>query len=371
MPASPLAAPGRYHLSGAILPSGEERDVWIVDGLVSFERRDDCRTIATNAYLLPGLVDAHAHLALSSPAPPEAGRLEQIRASGRAQLAAGVLALREPGGPDRSSAGLGPDDGMPRVQSAGHLLSPPGTYIPRLSRPAAPDALPDIAVEEARASGAWVKIVGDFPGRNGRTAVHYQPDVLAETARRVHAVGGRVAIHANLPQVIEAAIAGGLDSIEHGAMVQSTHLGAMAARGVALVPTLLIREPVRSLLRWAGIAADELADWDRALERQPEVVRRAVEAGVTVLAGTDAGMGPHGRIRDEIEQLLAAGVRPDAAIGAGSWTARAYLGLPGIEDGAPADVVAYARDPRADPSVLGAPLAIVLAGRLLGPAADH
>ena len=95
------------------------------------------------------------------------------------------------------------------------------------------------------------------------------------------------------------------------------------------------------------------------------MVRQAAEAGVPILAGTDAGMGPHGRIRVEIEELLTAGLAPDLALGAGSWVARDYLGLPGIEDGAPADIVAFDRDPRVDPTVLATPVAVILDGRML------
>ena len=85
-----------------------------------------------------------------------------------------------------------------------------------------------------------------------------------------------------------------------------------------------------------------------------DVVRRAVEAGVPVYAGTDAGGGiRHGRIADEVAALHAAGV-PDA-LGAASWRARAWLGRPGVEPGAPADLIVYRDDPRTDPGVLRAP----------------
>ena len=80
-----------------------------------------------------------------------------------------------------------------------------------------------------------------------------------------------------------------------------------------------------------------------------DVVRRAAEAGVPVYAGTDAGGGiRHGRIADEVAALHAAGV-PDA-LGAASWAARAWLGRPAVELGAPADLVVYRDDPRTDPA---------------------
>lgn len=357
------------HLRGTTLPDDVERDVWIVDGRFSFERPDDARTISMDAFLLPGLVDAHAHLGLHSPIRNGATHQERILASGRAQLDAGVLLVREPGGPDRLSVGLGPGDGMPRVQSAGRMLSPPGTYIPGLARPVSDSELPDAAEEEARASGFWVKVIGDFPDRDGRLAAHYRRDALVEAVARAHAVGARVAIHANLPGVIDDSIEAGVDTIEHGTMVSDHQIVELARRGIALVPTLLIRDAVLGIARSVDMPADDLAALERALDRQPALVLAAVEAGVTVLAGSDAGMGPHGRIRDEVARLLAAGLDPRMALGAASWIARQYLGLPGIEGGAPADLVAFARDPRIDPAILSEPTLVILDGQVIGGSA--
>jgi len=70
-------------------------------------------------------------------------------------------------------------------------------------------------------------------------------------------------------------------------------------------------------------------------------------------------------IGEEIRLLTEAGVPPKAALAAGSWLARRYLGLPGIEEGAPADIVAYADDPCNDLSALQRPLLRILDGRLM------
>ena len=73
----------------------------------------------------------------------------------------------------------------------------------------------------------------------------------------------------------------------------------------------------------------------------------------------------HGMIRDEIRRLADAGLPAEAAVAAGSWRARSFLGLPGIEEGAPADIVAYAQDPRKDPGALDRPVLRVLDGRMI------
>jgi imidazolonepropionase-like amidohydrolase len=99
-----------------------------------------------------------------------------------------------------------------------------------------------------------------------------------------------------------------------------------------------------------------------------QLTAAAVEAGVTLLAGTDSR--PHGRIGDEIRAMARAGVRPHDALAAGSWAARAYLGLPGLADGAPADAVIYESDPRADLGQLEHPVAVILRGRLVATLKD-
>ena len=95
-------------------------------------------------------------------------------------------------------------------------------------------------------------------------------------------------------------------------------------------------------------------------------IRAAYEAGVPIYCGTDAGGGiSHGVIADEVRALHEAGLPADAALAAASWSARAWLGLPCIEEGAPADVVVYDADPRADLDVLHRPQRMLLRGRVV------
>jgi len=356
---------GSFHLHGFVLPGGAQRDVFVVGGRITFEPVEDAATVLKDGYLIPGLVDAHAHLALASPAPPDAPAEEAARASARAQLAAGVLAVREPGGPDRLSAGIGPQEGLPRTFTAGRFLAPPGGYVPGLAREVSEAELPEAAEEEARLSGAWAKVVGDWLSPDGTLDPNFPTGALAEAARRVHLAGARIAIHATSPAAIQSAIEAGFDSIEHGVGLRDDHLAAMARKGIALVPTLTILPGIEPFMSSLGASVRTLETIRAGIQRHPEMTRRAVEAGLVVLAGTDAGMGPHGMIRGEIGLLLEAGVPGEKALAAGSWEARRFLGLPGIEEGAPADLVAYADDPRGDPSVLARPLLRILDGRLI------
>jgi imidazolonepropionase-like amidohydrolase len=85
-----------------------------------------------------------------------------------------------------------------------------------------------------------------------------------------------------------------------------------------------------------------------------------------VFAGTDAGgQLEHGLIGEEIKALHEAGLPAEAALAAASWAARSWLGLPCIEEGAPADVVVYDTDPRRDLDTLQRPRRMVLRGRVV------
>lgn len=92
-------------------------------------------------------------------------------------------------------------------------------------------------------------------------------------------------------------------------------------------------------------------------------VREAYDAGVTVLAGTDSA--PFGNVAGEVGHLIAAGLPAEAAVGAASWSARAFLGLGGLTEGGLADVTVHDADPRREPGVLRHPRRIVLRGRVV------
>ena len=85
---------------------------------------------------------------------------------------------------------------------------------------------------------------------------------------------------------------------------------------------------------------------------------------ILISVGTDAGSRvAHGRIADEVEALKDIGMRPTEALGAASWTAREWLGRPGLEHGASADLVCYADDPRSGAEVINNPDVVILRGR--------
>jgi len=348
-----------------MIEDDEERDLVIADGVIA-----DARPVAGTepdaaGWVLPGLADVHNHLSLASPAGDDPDPGVRVRASASAELALGVLAIREPGSPDDASARLAGQDGWPRVITAGRFLAPPGGYFPGLAREVTAAGLPSAAEQESRRSGGWAKIIGDYLGPGGRFIPNWPAEVLAAATTRVHAIGGRVAVHCTCLEAVDAAVAAGADSVEHGWAVTDSHFAAMRDRGIAWVPTLF---PGGSNAACEFAAAmgftNETLAWMRAvLDAQPATIARADRADVTVLAGTDAGQGPHGMIVDQVQMLAACGMPVTRAIGAASWTARRWLGLPGLAPGAPADLVLYHADPRHDLDVLRRPAVIILAGQ--------
>jgi imidazolonepropionase-like amidohydrolase len=156
---------------------------------------------------------------------------------------------------------------------------------------------------------------------------------------------------------VREAVRLGVDSIEHGNWADEETVREMAERGVAWTPTLT------TVLHHIEPLADRLPPARAMLDLQRRALPLAVELGVTLLAGTDEE--PHGSVAAEAAALVRYGVPEPAAVAAATTAARAYLGLPGLDDGAPADLVTFDRDPRADISALGEPVAVLAAGRAI------
>lgn len=360
-----MRAPG-LHLSGVVLPEGEHRDLWIRDGRVTFDPVPGAETVSRGGWLLPGLVDAHCHVGIGRggvPVEDPAGLREQALA----ERAAGVLALRDCGSPVDTRA-LDDEPDLPRIVRAGRHLARTRRYIPGLAVELEPaDLVAEVRVQARRGDG-WVKLVGDWIDRSvGDLAPEWPADVVAEAIAAAHEEGARVTAHTFGTDALPGLVRAGIDCIEHGTGLTEDLLGEMAARGTAVVPTLVNVENFPGFAAAGEARFPTYASTMRRLYGQSgAVVRAAYEAGVPVFAGTDAGGGiEHGRITDEVRALCRAGLPAEAALAAASWSARTWLGLPGIEEGAPADLVVYEDDPRADLDTLTRPVLTVLRGRVV------
>jgi imidazolonepropionase-like amidohydrolase len=356
--------PQAIHLRGVALPDEEMVDLWAHGDRISREAIPGAETVMHRGWLLPGLVDVHTHPGADSPGDPLDDAL--LRRDAKAHRDAGVTLIRAPGAAGRLPAWLGDDPDLPRVRSAGPWLATENGFFPGWGRRESLETLPDAAVDEAQRSGGWCKIIADWsfddePVRRYGPTV--PPDVLREIVRRVHAIGGRVAVHSQHEDGCTAAVLAEADSLEHGMHLRLDLLDRMANQGMVLVPTMCAFSGTKASLRKQPPESDAWGRWKSiGWERHPNLVRCAYEAGVTVLAGTD---GAAGIIADEVDCLVAAGVPGDMAVGGASWIARSWLGFGGLQHGAPADIVGYDEDPRAHPGVLRRPTRIILRGRIV------
>lgn len=350
------------HLRGRVLPDGEERDITIVDGRITFEHVAGAETISTGGWITPGLVDAHAHLCMGTDF--VGSDRATVRDTAKKQLDAGVLAIREPGSANNLSKSIGPHEGLPRMFTAGRFLAPPGRYFPGLAREVEPADLPLACAEEAVESGSWVKLIGDFFGPDGSITPNWDAATMKAAADAAHGHGARITAHVTSPDAIRLAVDAGFDALEHASGATADLIPELVERGIAIVPTLMVAADVMMMVKSGAEPgpARVIAGW---LEGGPAFVAAAFEAGVQVFAGTDAGMGPHGHVEREVRCLLAAGVDPHKAVGAASWDARTWLGLPNIEQDAPADLVVFEKDPRDDFGQLMRPGLTILDGRII------
>jgi imidazolonepropionase-like amidohydrolase len=341
---------------GPALPDGEVADLYANGDRWTAEPVAGAELVA-EGWLLPGLVDAHTHPGAAEPGNPLDERL--LREDLRRHVAAGVTMIRSPGLAGDPPAWFGHDEDVPRAWHAGPWIAQHGQFFDGWGRRADHAELPAVAAEQAAATG-WAKLIGDWGVDNEPIPT----DVLAAVVEAVHAAGGRVAVHSQHAAGGAAAVAAKVDSLEHGMGLDPALLTQMAAQGTALTPTLtVINGSLPQVL--ARPDSPRKAWYVGGASVHPQLCAAAAEAGVTILAGTDSR--PTGKIADEIRALAAAGVRPHDALAAGSWAARAYLGLPGLAEGAPADAVVYDRDPRADLGVLDHPRAVILRGQLVMP----
>jgi imidazolonepropionase-like amidohydrolase len=351
------------HVRGVVLPEGEHRDLWIVDGRVTYEPVSDALTVA-EGWVVPGLVDAHCHVGLDAHGPVPADVSEEQAVSERD---AGVLLLRDAGVPS-DTRWVDDREDLPRIIRAGRHLARTKRYIRNYGHELEPEELPAYVAAEARRGDGWVKLVGDWIDREkGDLGPCWPRDALEAAVATAHEHGARVTAHVFGEDGLSDLLGAGIDCLEHGPGLSDDQLGDMAAAGVALVPTLVNLDLFPEYAEQAEGKFPAYAAHMRDLHaRRHDTIRTAYEAGVPVYAGTDAGgVLPHGLLGQEVVELHRAGLAPLDALAAASWGARSWLGHPGLAEGDPADLVVLGADPAVDLWTVTAPVRVVLRGRVV------
>jgi len=349
---------------GPVLPDGEVRDLYVVDGVVTYEKVAGAETVA-EGWIVPGLVDAHCHVGLDEKgAVPEDVQERQALTD----RDSGALLLRDCGSAADTSWMHARDD-LPRLIRAGRHIARTKRYIRDYAHEIEPEDLPSYVAREAERGDGWVKLVGDWIDRDaGDLTPSWTRESLELAMAAAHDRGARVTAHVFGEDALPDLIGAGIDCIEHGTGLSTELIDTMVARGVALVPTV---RQLQNFPTYADAGRERFPGYAdhmlRLFESRREVIGAAHEAGVAIYAGTDAGgVLPHGLIAEEVRELTTYGLSTEAALGAASWRARSWLGLDdNLAEGTAADLVVFAGDPLADVTELSRPQRVVLRGTVV------
>lgn len=376
------------------------------DRIVGVESADfavpsDCPVTSYDGTLMPGLIDAHVHLVSdgSLGALERVGELDEdaidaaIGRSLAAQVAAGVTTVRDLG--DRGYRTLVARDrgaaGLPRIVASGPPVTTPGGHCHFLGGVAATeDELRSAVVERHERGADVVKVMADggflTPGTD-MVGAQYAATALRAVVETAHDRGLPVLAHAHSVTAIEAALAAGVDGIEHftgvteeGALLSDDLLARTAAAGVVVDPTMgndmslvptMPPPPPQVVAIMERMGTDMLTFF---AQRYADL-RRMRQHGVRVVPGVDAGAMPlkaHGNAWLAVLDLVTAGWSLEEALAAGTSGAADACGLGAVagqlRPGFSADFLVVDGDLQATPSALGRPLAVVVRGSATGPA---
>lgn len=334
-------------------------------------------------FVLPGLIDSHVHLHHENGREDAMERVTRTTADraiagvrfAALTLQAGFTTVADLGGENDALFAL--RDGIargdvpgPRMLASGNAISPHGgagdvhgfrpgvTEV--LRRPnlcSGADECRRVVREQVRRGADLIKIVatGSVLSDTAQgVGLQFTPAELSAIVETAHALGRRVTAHAHGADGINASLAAGVDSIEHGTYLDRESVALFKARGAFLVPTLLAGA---TLEEWAKADDGMLSPQARAKALQVgpamlDMARRAHAGGVRVAFGTDASVARHGTNAREFSLLVRAGFTPLEAIQSATVAAAEHLGLAAeigtLAPGKAADLIAVQGDPLAD-----------------------
>lgn len=341
--------------------------------------------------LAPGLIDAHVHLCFdgSSDFAGEAASLTETVAAlkavanARKQLDAGVTTVRDLGGWGSSviEVAAAIERGLvagPRVVAAGRALTITGGHghnIGIAREVDGPDAVRKAVREEIRAGAGVIKIIATggvlTPGITADFTA-FTTEELEAAVSEAHTWGRAVAAHAIGAPGIRHAVAAGVDSIEHGSLLDQEGARSMKAAGTFHVPTISAIRGIVEHPDEVPAYAVEKATALAAMHR--DAFRRSVRAGVRLACGTDAGtpFNPHGNAPHELVTMVEWGLTPLRAMQAATANAAELLRLPRVgvvEPGKAADLVLFEGNPIEQIDAILKPAIVMKAGEIVAGSA--
>jgi imidazolonepropionase-like amidohydrolase len=314
-------------------------------------------TIGEGMWALPGLVDAHTHLARERldylPGDP-AGARDRARQA----LESGVGLLLDKGWADLAVVEMMDavsENERPMIEAAGRVYATEGGYWPGFARIVAEGQLPAMINEAVAEGRGWVKLMGDWPRRGIGPQPNFTEDELEQAVRIATEGGSRVAVHTMARETPSMAVRAGVHSVEHGLFLTGADLAALGARGGIWVPTAVQVETVITQLGAESSGGRLLRDGMANVER---LLGLAVEAGVFVLTGTDLAIGAH-QVALEAIRLWELGMPAGDVVNAVSRSGYQATGRSvDFDIGSPASAVLFDEDPVANPRILAHPAAI-------------
>jgi imidazolonepropionase-like amidohydrolase len=328
------------------------------------------------ATLMPGMIEMHSHVLLHAynEAPwndqvlKEAEALRVARAVNhlKATLDSGFTTIRDLGTEGAGYADVGLKQAVnqgiipgPRMVVTGRAIVATGTYAPKGFSPAwlVPqgaeeadgDALVRVVRDQAGKGADWIKVYGDYrAGPNGETVPTFSLEEMQLIVRTASSLSRPVVVHASTPEGMRRAALAGARTIEHGDSGDANVFKLLASQSVAFCPTLA-----------AGDATSQYAGWKKGADPEPARIRQkretfklALAAGVTMCAGSDVGVFPHGDSARELELMVAYGMTPLATLASVTSINARLLGLDKqigrVASGLAADLIAVDGNPAAD-----------------------
>jgi len=334
------------------------------------------------ATLLPGLIDMHTHLTFDLSSLGYQGlaistareALHGAR-NARRTLEAGFTTVRNVGAKDyadialRDSINEGDVIG-PRMVASGPALGITGGHcdenllppVFHLQGDGVADGIEGVQhkVREVIKYGADViKICatgGVLSKGDDPNASQYTLEEMKAIVADAHRLGRKVAAHAHGAEGVRWASEAGVDSIEHGHLLDDAAVATLKKNGTYLVPTLFLGEYMLANLDKSEVpefSKQKMRDVASAMQKN---VKKAFDAGVKVAFGTDAAVYPHGLNAGEFHVYVKLGMTPLAAIQTATINAADLLGwtkqVGTLEAGKWADLVAVDADPTKDVTTL-------------------